>query len=40
LEHEREKVKLQAEYQEKLEAVRSEMSDRLIEALKKGRLED
>lgn len=40
LEHDKEKVKLQAEYQEKLESIRSEMTNRLMEALKKGRLED
>ncbi|MGV2887502.1 hypothetical protein [Paenibacillus taichungensis] len=40
LEHEREKVRLQADYQDKLEKVRSEMSQKLMDALKTGRIEE
>lgn len=40
LEHEREKVKLQAEYQDKIEQVRNEMSLRLMQFIKNGRLEE
>ncbi|RRJ54975.1 hypothetical protein EHV15_36005 [Paenibacillus oralis] len=40
LEHEKEKVQLQAEYQDKLESMRNEMTQWLMEALKPGRIEE